>query len=233
MSSAASVYKYFTGLRFSGPLPRGVEAMVSYRDPKVRARFKSFAEKYYAANTKRVLILGINPSRFGAGITGVSFTDPKALEEILGIANDLPKKRELSSTFVYQFVEAYGGPKKFYDDFLLSAALPLGLTKDGLNYNFYDDPETERALTPFIVKSLKAHIKLAGRNDMAIVLGTGKLLSFMRKINEKHGLFGELVALEHPRFIMQYRRKHIPSYIRKYVLTLKNTKKPNKIRPSK
>ncbi|HTM68098.1 MAG TPA: DUF4918 domain-containing protein, partial [Candidatus Binatia bacterium] len=85
--------------------------------------------------------------------------------------------RELSSTFVYQVVEAMGGAKQFYKDFFLTATCPLGFTKHGVNYNFYDHPDLQRDVTPFIVRSLKAQIAMGGRSDVAVVLGTGKLMA--------------------------------------------------------
>jgi hypothetical protein len=43
----------------------------------------SFYQKYYADNKKRSLIIGINPGRFGAGVTGIPFTDPIRLKRIV------------------------------------------------------------------------------------------------------------------------------------------------------
>jgi len=71
------------------------------------------------------------------GITGIPFTDPVKLE-VLGIANDFQKKRELSSDFVYQMITAFGGANKFYQTFYISAISPLGFTKDEKNLNYYD-----------------------------------------------------------------------------------------------
>ncbi len=41
----------------------------------------------------RYLILGINPGRFGGGITGIPFTDPIRLQNICGIENDFQKNK--------------------------------------------------------------------------------------------------------------------------------------------
>lgn len=220
MSFASKAYRHFTSLEVRHALPAGVAVMNPYKDRVVRSRFKAFLARHFDDSRKRVLILGINPSRFGAGVTGVAFTDPVALQEFCGVPNPFPKVRELSSTFVYQVVDAMGGPKKFYEDFFLSATCPLGFTKRGVNYNFYDDPRLQEDATPFIVRSLKAQIAMGGRSDVAVVLGTGKLKAFLDRLNAEHGLFGRLVALEHPRFIMQYRRKRVPEYVRKYRKTL-------------
>ncbi len=216
MTFGDKAYRFFTALRLGRALPPGVAVMNPYKDPAVRACFRAFLKRHFGDSRRRILILGINPSRFGAGITGVAFTDPVALREFCGVPNAMGDAREVSSTFVYQVVDAMGGPKKFYRDFFLTATCPLGFVKRGVNYNFYDHPDLERDVTPFIVRSLKAQIAMGGRSDVAIVLGAGKLKAFLDRLNAEHGLFGKLVALEHPRFIMQYRRKRVPEYVRKY-----------------
>ncbi|HTM68398.1 MAG TPA: DUF4918 domain-containing protein, partial [Candidatus Binatia bacterium] len=138
MSFARKAYAFFTRLELRHELPPGVEVMNPYKDRAVRACFKAFLDRHFDDARKRALILGINPSRFGAGITGVAFTDPVALREFCGVPNAMGDTRELSSTFVYQVVEAMGGAKQFYKDFFLTATCPLGFTKHGVNYNFYD-----------------------------------------------------------------------------------------------
>ena len=47
--------------------------------------------------TITTLILAINPGRLGAGVTNIAFTDPVHLERDCGIANDFPKREELSA----------------------------------------------------------------------------------------------------------------------------------------
>lgn len=83
----------------------------------------------------RVPILGINPGRFGSGLTGVTFTDPVALADECGISNHLPRKRELSSIYIYEMIRHMGGPAEFYQQFFLSAVCPLGFTRKGVNLN--------------------------------------------------------------------------------------------------
>ncbi len=83
----------------------------------MRDYVRSFLVKYFSDNRKRVLVFGINPGRFGADITGVTFSDPIALEIVCGVLNDLPKKRELSSVFIYEFSKLWGGPRSFIEIF--------------------------------------------------------------------------------------------------------------------
>lgn len=190
--------------------------MNPHADTRARRHQREFAARYHADDERRVLVLGINPGRFGAGITGITFTDPVALADCCGIPNDWPRRRELSSIFVYRFIERFGGVREFHRRFFLSAVSPLGFVRDGRNLNYYDVPELARMVTPFITRTLRRQIALAGRSDHVIVLGIGPNLEFVRRLNERHGFFSLVHALEHPRFIMQYRRRRLEEYLEKY-----------------
>ncbi len=50
-------------------------------NPDALAISSAFYKKYYDDHRMRRLILGINPGRFGAGVTGIPFTDTKRLTE--------------------------------------------------------------------------------------------------------------------------------------------------------
>lgn len=180
----------------------------------------TFMYKYFSDTRPRILMIGINPGRLGGGATGIHFTDPKNLRDYCGIENDLPPTHETSSKFIYEMITAYGGPDKFYGDVFLTAASPLGLTKGGVNYNYYDDPKTAAAMKPLIVRSIRDYIALGGRTDVAIVLGTGKNFQFLSNLNDEYRFFERLIPVEHPRFIMQYRTKRKQEYIQKYLEAL-------------
>lgn len=194
--------------------------MNPYTDAHVRGWVRAFLDRYFSDNVKRVLVFGINPGRFGAGITGVTFTDPVALAELCGIENNLPQRRELSSVFIYKVIERYGGTREFYRRFFLTAVSPLGFTRDGKNLNYYDDPALARAMTPFITSAIEQQIALGARRDRAIVLGTGENLRFVQHLNERYVFFRNIHSLEHPRWIMQYRRRQLGRYLAKYEETL-------------
>lgn len=197
-------------------VPAGVNVMSPYADPRVRRCVRRFLDKYFADNAPRLLVFGINPGRFGAGITGVTFTDPVALADECGIANDLPRRRELSSIFVYDVVRRLGGPRRFYRRYFLTAASPLGFTRDGRNLNYYDQRNLERAVRPFIKATIEQQIALGGRRDRAIILGSGTNMRTLKRLNDEHGFFARLDALDHPRFIMQYRRARLEEYLESY-----------------
>jgi hypothetical protein len=204
----------------AAPLPGSVEVRNSYHDPAVQAIVGAFAQKFYATDTPRVGVFGINPGRFGGGRTGVAFTDPVALASC-GIAHDLPRqRRELSSEFVYKFIEALGGPAEFYQHFFLSAVYPLELTREGKNYNYYDAPALTKALWADMRHSLTEQAeRLHLRRDVAVSLGR-RNGEFLRKLNDELGLFASIEILDHPRFLMQYRRKGLAENVARYVEVL-------------
>jgi len=218
----ARIFRFYGSL-VSPAVPAGIEVMNPYTDPRIRRYVREFLRRFFDDNEPRVLVFGINPGRFGAGITGITFTDPVALADFCGVANDLPRRRELSSIFIYEVIERFGGIREFYRRFFLTAVSPLGFTRDGRNLNYYDDPTLARAVTPFIARSIERHLALGGRRDHAIVLGKGANMRFMTRLNAEHGFFQKIHTLEHPRPIMQYRRKQLGNYVSRYHYVLRET----------
>jgi len=187
-----------------------------YADEYIKQLTGKFLRHYYRSESARVLVLGINPGRKGGGITGIPFTDPVALSEICGISNDLKAERELSSTFIYEMIYKFGGPDFFYDKVLLSSVSPLGFVKNEKNFNYYDDSGLFKKVSSFIQNSFRFHSELNVTKDVVISLGkeNGELIS---ELNQKLKLFKKVVVLEHPRYIMQYKRKQMKVYCDKYV----------------
>lgn len=178
-----------------------------------------FARRFYNDSNPRIGVFGINPGRFGGGMTGLSFTDPYALRHDCCIEHQLGQQRELSATFVYRTIAAYGGTESFFRNFYLSALSPLGFVRDGKNLNFYDDPALEHATIPFIVQSLREQLQFPLYREIAIILGSGKLRAITVRLNHEYSFFDQLIFIEHPRYVMQYRRRWIDSYVEQYVRT--------------
>ena len=170
---------------------------------------------------QRSFIFGINPGRFGAGVTGVPFTDPVRLVEDCGIENHFEKRQELSAQFVWNFIHAYGGPEVFCADYYITSISPLGFVKDGKNINYYDDKALIKAVEPFVVWNIVTQLAMGGRTDRAICMGEGANFKFFDKLNQKHGFFEEVVPLPHPRWVMQYRRKRMDEFVGRYLDVLK------------
>ncbi len=207
---------FYNDLSFPSKLPKKVGVMNPYQLPEVREYVSAFLHKFYKDKNERVLVFGINPGRFGSGLTGVTFTDPVALNDFCGIPNALPRIRERSSEFIYSFIETYGGVERFYKDFFLTAVSPLGFTFNGINYNYYDSPALLKVSRPFIIDTLRRQMDFGVSRSAAILIGTGKNQKFFTDLNKEYGFFKKLYAVEHPRFIMQYRRKQLPQYLKKY-----------------
>ncbi|MGD1848400.1 MAG: uracil-DNA glycosylase family protein [Salibacteraceae bacterium] len=206
-------------------LPEGIGVMNPFRETNaalIDRVTREFYGKFFSDHQPRRVLLGINPGRLGAGITGVPFTDTKRLASDCGITISDFSSHEPSSVFVYEVIRAFGGAAAFYNQFLISSLCPLGFVKlkpDGkaVNYNYYDQKDLEEAVTPFILQCLRQHIALGIDTRRVFCLGTGKNFKFFQKLNKKYPLFGEIVPLEHPRFVVQYRSKRMPEFVDKYL----------------
>jgi hypothetical protein len=225
---ADKIITYNKLLDFSGSLPQGIRIMNPFKEDKnVLTISSQFYKKFYADNGPRSLILGINPGRFGAGLTGVPFTDPKRLMTECGIVYPGKETHEPSSVFIYEMIRAFGGPARFYKRFFINSVCPLGFTKINekgkeVNYNYYDSPDLQEAVSPFIIDNIRKLVKMGVNSDVCICFGTGKNEKFLRRLNDEHQFFGKIIALEHPRFIMQYKAKTKQQYIEKYLEALKS-----------
>ncbi len=201
-------------------MPDHVHIMNPYLTTEVQQVIERFYKKYYPDQALRTFLLGINPGRFGAGITGISFTDPIRLENNCNIPNPFDKKPEISSVFIYEMIQAFGGPEKFYRRFYITAVCPLGFTKNGKNINYYDLKELEKEVTPFIVSTIRRQLGFGANRKIAFCIGEGKNYKFLKKLNEQYHFFEKIMPLPHPRFVMQYRYKEKEEYIRTYLSIL-------------
>ena len=224
---ADKIISFYTDIDFRGTLPAGVSVMNPFRDhPDVLKTASRFYRKYYSDNSKRHMILGINPGRFGAGATGIPFTDTIRLEQKCGLSLPGIETYETSSVFIYEMIEQYGGPAGFYGDHYISAVSPLGFTVTGpkgkeVNYNYYDSRELTASLNGFIIESLRIQLEFGIFREICFCLGTGKNYRFISELNNTHHFFDKIVPLEHPRYIMQYRLKKKQFYIDLYLEKLK------------
>ncbi len=223
---ADKVIDFNYNLRYNGPLPEGFSVLNPYLDnPETMEVMRQFYNKFYNDNNRRKFIIGINPSRHGAGITGVPFTDTKRLEAVCGIPMQSARTHEVSSVFLYDMIEQFGGPEEFYGDFYINSPFPLAIVrkaKDGafLNANYYDDPKLFDCVREFMIESLKRHFDLGLETDEVFILGV-KNASFIKKLNDQHKFFEKMTILEHPRFIQQYKSKEKQLFIDKYMAVLK------------
>lgn len=217
MSYANKILEFYDSLDDQIDLPSGVQLIFPFRDASVKASITQFYSKYYDDSHQRYVIWGINPGRLGAGITGVPFTDPIKLENECGIENDFVKKQELSSVFVYELINNFGGPEKFYGRFYISSVCPLGFIKEGKNYNYYDSRELLDMLADYIRIQIEKQLSFGLSREKAFSFGKGKNYKVLSKLNEKYKWFDELIPLPHPRWVMQYRRREKEKHINQII----------------
>jgi hypothetical protein len=221
MNFADNILHFLFNLKIPFKLPEDVEILNAHQREDVRNICTSFYKKYYDDNEKRHVLVGINPGRFGGGVTGIPFTDPIRLEKICGIQNDFQKKQELSSVFIYQTIEAFGGASIFYKQFYFSAVSPLGFIRHGKNLNYYDDKILMKRIEPFVIDCMNKQIAFGLHTDICFCIGEGENLKYLQKLNSTYKWFDKIKSLSHPRFIMQYRIKRKEEFIQRYITELR------------
>lgn len=227
MTLAEKIIQFNASLVFDTPLPDGIRVMNPYAEnPFALETSSRFYRKFYSDMNKRKLILGINPGRFGAGVTGIPFTDTKRLEEKCQLAIEGLTTYEPSSVFVYEVIEAYGGVEEFYSDYYISSVCPLGFVKSNekgkeINYNYYDSKELMNAAESFIIESIEKQLAFGLDTEICFCLGNNKNYKFLMKLNQEKHYFKNIVPLEHPRFIMQYKARQLPEFVAKFIAMLR------------
>jgi hypothetical protein len=224
MTFAEKAIRFNKQLRYNGnPLPSGIRMMNPFTESEQPLLItEKFYRKYYSDHKPRHLILGINPGRFGAGLTGIPFTDTKRLGNECQIVYTGKQTHEPSSVFIYEMIHAYGGVESFYRDFYINSICPLGFTSldtkgKEKNYNYYDSRELRDAVGSFIMENIRTLITLGVCREICFCFGTGENEKYLTKLNQEFGFFDKIIALEHPRYIMQYKHAEKLDYIRKYL----------------
>jgi hypothetical protein len=226
MTFADKVIGFNKSLSYKGPLPKGIHVMNPFKENKHALETSSaFYKKFYNDTKTRKIILGINPGRFGAGVTGVPFTDTKRLKEKCRLEIPELSTHEPSSVFVYEVIDAYGGVERFYQDFYINSICPLGFVVRNdqgkeKNYNYYDSKELQRDVTHFIVDTLKQQLTFGIDTRICYCMGHGKNFRFLSKLNDEMHFFNEIIPLEHPRYIVQYKARQKKKYTDKYMQML-------------
>lgn len=221
MPFARRMKDFNRNLHLTVALPPGVGVLNPFRDDKLALSCAdAFYDKYYNDNNKRWAILGINPGRFGAGQTGVPFTDFKRLQQVCGIESGAAS-HEPSSEFIYRMIAAMGGTDVFYKHFYINSVCPLGFiihkdTGKWVNYNYYDDKALYAAVKPFIIQSIQQQIALGLYTEECFCLGK-KNTAYLSVLNEEFHFFKTITELPHPRFIVQYKRKEMNAFIDVYI----------------
>ena len=77
-----------------------------------------------------------------------------------------------------------------------------------------------RKLKSFIVKTLKQQLAFGARRNAAVLVGVGENQRYFQELNDEHGFFKRVYAVKHPRPIMQYEKKYLSDYLKKYADTV-------------
>lgn len=202
-----NIIEFYDNLVLNKIKENGVGVLNPFKTQEVQDICTIFYNRFYNDTGKRIFLIGINPGRFGAGVTGLPFTDPILLEERIGIKNTFQKRKELSAVFIHEIIDAFGGLDAFYNQFYFTSVSPLGFVKDGKNLNYYDIPSLQKELTPFIIAQMNHQVKKWGRTDVAFTIGKGQNHKALLKLNAENKWFDKIIALPHPRWVMQYRLK--------------------------
>ena len=225
MNFGEKAYGFYSSLKPpASPAGSQISVMDPFNDKQVMNILGSFYRKFYADNRERIFLIGINPGRFGGGITGIPFTDPVNLAEILRISSTLDKRHELSSRFIYEVVKRIGGPGAFFGKCYMTALSPFGFTRYNRNLNYYDDRDLYRKWEPLLADWMQQQIGFGAFRDVAFSLGRGKNFEHLERMNAKHGFFGRIEALPHPRWVMQYRYKKRHHFFNFYIERINSLK---------
>ena len=231
MVLSENIIRFNRQLHIPHSLPKNIMAFNPFKnDANALRAMEQFYRKFYNDNFQRIFMIGINPGRFGAAVTGIPFTDSKRLIANCGIDFKGKITHEPSSVFVYEVIEAFGGVENFYKHFYINSIVPLGFAKlssnnKWLNYNYYDDIYLKNTLKPFIVQSIRKQLKFGLHTHTVFCLGSGKNYDYLNQLNEQYRFFQKIIPLEHPRFIMQYKHSEKQVYVEKYSTLLQQVVK--------
>lgn len=217
---AQNLLHFYSSLQPAKDLPNDIEWLHPQQSNDVMQLVEKFLFKFYNDDDPRNILLGINPGRFGAGLTGVNFTASKQLTQCCKIENGLKQQTELSAEFIYEVIERYGGTKKFYQDFFIGSVSPLGFVQRGKNINYYDDKELLKTVEPFIVQNIQKLLSFHARRNVCLCIGGEKNFKYLTGLNNRFHFFKSIIPLPHPRFILQYRRKEKETYVQQYLNAL-------------
>lgn len=216
--------RFNRALHFAAKLPQHIDMLNPFKSPQIQAFSNAFYQKYYNDENKRWAIFGINPGRFGGGLTGIPFTDFKRLRDVCKIDTNGNTSHEPSSEFIYKMIAGMGGVTAFYKQFYINSVCPLGFVvhkqnNKWINYNYYDDKALFAAAKPFIIKMMQKQIGLGLHTDECFCLGK-KNAEYFSAINKEEQFFKKITELPHPRYIIQYKRKEMDFFIEEYVQKL-------------
>ena len=201
--------------------PEGITSYNPYIDQNAWRCVSEFFRKFFDDNHARYVLFGINPFKWGAGLTGVPFTDARRLKEKCGIEFNDPASQENAAGFIYEVIDRIGGPEVFYKQFYFNWLCPLGLldskVKGHKGYSYYERANLYHGVKELIANNIAHLLDLGTNRENCIVIGRGKNEQYLRKINDERGFFKNIIPLEHPGYITRYHAGERDRYLKQYV----------------
>lgn len=102
---------------------------------------RSYYKKFYSKPGRRIVLCGINPGKYGAGITGVPFIDFHGISRLLPGHGRQDKER--TAQYMLSIIEEYGAGE-FQDAVYLTNLSWYGFLRNGRNLNYYILPRNVR-----------------------------------------------------------------------------------------
>lgn len=227
----AKVLFFLNHLSYTGPqLPKNLEVYNPFKDLPQPIRIAAqFYDKYFNDTHRRCALFGINPFKWGAGVTGIPFTDYKRLQSECHIPYQGKASQENSSQFIYEMINEFGGVENFYHHFYFCWLCPLGFLDPSNPKDkgsaYYASGELSAIAIPLIVANIRRQIAMGIRTDICVVIGSGENDKMLRRLNDQYHFFEQVITLDHPGYIVRYHNKDRNTYIRQYLETLKKAQK--------
>jgi hypothetical protein len=175
-----------------------------------------FHKKYIEPNSPKIVICGINPGRNGAGLTGIPFIDFESLSNMLpGIKeNDW----EQSAKFFFSVVQGFG-IEIFYKNFHVTNISWFGFSRidKSKNVNYFEkDISTEIAI--YLIDKFVEEMDLI--NPDYIIPLSKTVLYELENLKKQKKIRAEIgTCLNHPSWVVAYRRKDLSTWRQKYIDT--------------
>ena len=173
---------------------------------------EQFWQQYVPEPLPQTVIVGLNPGRMGAGLTGVPLLDFRSLTNLLPDAR-LPRNDTEPSANFFHRVAQHIGAEKFYRQFYVSNVSAVGYLRDNKNCNYHDLPDAAQQI-----------VEQRFRDEMAVV-APKRIIALGREVEATvQRLYDDgairISHLPHPSWIMTYRLREAQSWVRRYTQML-------------
>lgn len=176
-----------------------------------------FHKKYIQPNRPEIVICGVNPGRFGAGLTGIPFIDFDSLSKMLPRIKYFDSEK--SAKFFFSVVQAFG-IEQFYQKFHVTNISWYGFSMidKEKNVNYYNLPvDVQKHLFEKFVEEMNFI------NPKIIIPLSKDVQNQLLILKSNEQIKAEITPnLNHPSWVMTYKRNEVELWKEKYIHLLKN-----------